>query len=90
MSSEQLPKPPENWQRVKPGSALIERADDYHRLRLQWCPICGPSVQFSIPGENGSEGFAKPDEHIASHRPEQFGLSPLREGDHGLEEYDES
>jgi len=84
----QLPDPPENWERVREGSPLIERADDVWRFRLQWCPICGPTVQFSMPGVDGSDGLVKIDQHIANHRPEQFGLSS-RSGDRGLEEFDD-
>jgi hypothetical protein len=80
---------PEGWTRVRPGRPLLEHQEK-DKLRLQWCPLCGPGTEFRIDTDGGKVwGSAEVDEHIAEHRPAQFGLSPLRTGDRSLDEFGE-
>jgi hypothetical protein len=84
-----LPTVPDGWQRVDPGSPLL--IDDAgEEMRLQFCPLCGPSVEFPVASDPGPGRRTRREHHLfGEHRPEQYGLSPLREGDRGLDEFEE-
>lgn len=74
---EEIPPVPEGWKRVRPGRPLIKH-EEMDKLRLQWCPKCGPRVTFHIEG--------KVQTHIETHFPEDFGLGQSRTGIMGYSE----
>lgn len=84
-----LPPVPEGWERINEGRPLLKRQDG-EKKRLQWCPVCGPRTEFTFNTKGAkADGYVRIDDHIRSHRPEQFGLGKALEGDRGLEEFEE-
>lgn len=70
-SGSDVPPVPEGWERRHPGRPLLDHQEK-EKVRLQWCPKCGPRRRFAID--------TKIDVHIASHHPEDFGLGQIRSG----------
>lgn len=63
-----------------PFGAVWEDEDDDRRFALHTCPACGlvfvPDQRQSDPDALAGSGHARSD-HIATHNPEDFGLTPL-------------
>lgn len=60
VGEERIPPEPDGWERLRPGRPLLVNCKN--EVTLQWCPLCGPEVEFAEVGE--AEGYVNRTNHF--------------------------